>query len=57
MSILQPLLLFGVGRVVARELKARRCRLGCAGIVSKRLGSPYRSGRSLAEKDFQNTRD
>ena len=22
------------------------CRLGCEGIVSKRLGSPYRSGRS-----------
>jgi ATP-dependent DNA ligase len=24
----------------------RACRLGCEGIVSKRLGSPYRSGRS-----------
>jgi len=23
------------------------CQLGCEGIVSKRLGSPYRSGRSL----------
>jgi bifunctional non-homologous end joining protein LigD len=23
------------------------CKLGCEGIVSKRLGSPYRSGRSL----------
>jgi bifunctional non-homologous end joining protein LigD len=22
------------------------CKLGCEGIVSKRLGSPYRSGRS-----------
>jgi len=46
MSILQPLLLFGVGRVVARGLKTRRCRLGCEGIVSKRLGSIYRRGRS-----------
>ena len=25
---------------------AQACRLGCEGIVSKRLGSPYRSGRS-----------
>ena len=24
----------------------RACKLGCEGIVSKRLGSPYRSGRS-----------
>ena len=24
----------------------RACRFGCEGIVSKRLGSPYRSGRS-----------
>ena len=23
------------------------CKLGCEGIVSKRLGSPYRSGRSV----------
>jgi ATP-dependent DNA ligase len=23
------------------------CRLGCEGLVSKRLGSPYRSGRSV----------
>jgi ATP-dependent DNA ligase len=46
MSILQPLLLFGVGWVVARGLKTRRCRLGCEGIVSKRLGSIYRRGRS-----------
>jgi hypothetical protein len=30
------------GAVVYREA----CRLGCEGIVSKRLGSPYRSGRS-----------
>jgi bifunctional non-homologous end joining protein LigD len=30
------------GAVVFREA----CRLGCEGIVSKRLGSPYRSGRS-----------
>jgi ATP-dependent DNA ligase len=25
---------------------AHACKLGCEGIVSKRLGSPYRSGRS-----------
>jgi bifunctional non-homologous end joining protein LigD len=25
------------------------CALGCEGIVSKRLGSPYRAGRSLAQ--------
>jgi ATP dependent DNA ligase domain len=30
------------GAIVYREA----CRLGCEGIVSKRLGSPYRSGRS-----------
>jgi bifunctional non-homologous end joining protein LigD len=30
------------GETVFREA----CRLGCEGIVSKRLGSPYRSGRS-----------
>ncbi len=30
------------GKIVYREA----CRLGCEGIVSKRLGSPYRSGRS-----------
>jgi bifunctional non-homologous end joining protein LigD len=30
------------GEIVYREA----CRLGCEGIVSKRLGSPYRSGRS-----------
>jgi bifunctional non-homologous end joining protein LigD len=30
------------GTIVYREA----CRLGCEGIVSKRLGSPYRSGRS-----------
>jgi bifunctional non-homologous end joining protein LigD len=28
-------------------LFAHACKLGCEGIVSKRLGSPYRSGRSL----------
>jgi bifunctional non-homologous end joining protein LigD len=27
-------------------LFAQACKLGCEGIVSKRLGSPYRSGRS-----------
>jgi bifunctional non-homologous end joining protein LigD len=30
------------GSIVFREA----CKLGCEGIVSKRLGSPYRSGRS-----------
>jgi ATP-dependent DNA ligase len=30
------------GETIFREA----CRLGCEGIVSKRLGSPYRSGRS-----------
>ena len=30
------------GATVFREA----CKLGCEGIVSKRLGSPYRSGRS-----------
>jgi bifunctional non-homologous end joining protein LigD len=30
------------GAIVVREA----CRLGCEGIVSKRLGSPYRSGRT-----------
>jgi ATP-dependent DNA ligase len=30
------------GAIVFREA----CRLGCEGVVSKRLGSPYRSGRS-----------
>jgi bifunctional non-homologous end joining protein LigD len=32
----------GDGAIVYREA----CRLGCEGIVSKRLGSPYRSGRT-----------
>jgi len=32
----------GDGAMVYREA----CRFGCEGIVSKRLGSPYRSGRS-----------
>ena len=27
-------------------LNRPRCKLGCEGIVSKRLGSPYHSGRS-----------
>jgi bifunctional non-homologous end joining protein LigD len=31
------------GAIVFREA----CRLGCEGIVSKRLGSPYRSGRTM----------
>jgi bifunctional non-homologous end joining protein LigD len=30
------------GAIVFREA----CKLGCEGIVSKRFGSPYRSGRS-----------
>jgi bifunctional non-homologous end joining protein LigD len=30
------------GAIIYREA----CKLGCEGIVSKRLGSPYRSGRS-----------
>jgi bifunctional non-homologous end joining protein LigD len=30
------------GAIVYREA----CKLGCEGIVSKRIGSPYRSGRS-----------
>jgi hypothetical protein len=32
----------GDGRVIFKHA----CKLGCEGIVSKRLGSPYRSGRS-----------
>ena len=32
----------GVGETVFQHA----CKLGCEGIVSKRLGSPYRSGRS-----------
>jgi ATP-dependent DNA ligase len=32
----------GDGDIVYRQA----CQLGCEGIVSKRLGSPYRSGRS-----------
>jgi hypothetical protein len=34
----------GDGAIVFREA----CRLGCEGIVSKRLGSPYRSGRTIS---------
>jgi hypothetical protein len=34
----------GDGAIVFREA----CRLGCEGIVSKRLGSPYRSGRPIS---------
>jgi ATP-dependent DNA ligase len=34
--------LVGDGEIVYRQA----CQLGCEGIVSKRLGSPYRSGRS-----------
>jgi ATP-dependent DNA ligase len=30
------------------------CALGCEGIVSKRLGSPYRSGRSKDWLKFKN---
>ena len=32
------------------------CKLGCEGIVSKRLGSPYRSGRSLHWLKIKNPR-
>jgi len=32
----------GDGEIVYQQA----CKLGCEGIVSKRLGSPYRSGRS-----------
>ena len=32
----------GEGEIIFRHA----CKLGCEGIVSKRLGSPYRSGRS-----------
>jgi hypothetical protein len=31
-----------------REIFQHACQLGCEGIVSKRLGSRYRSGRSPA---------
>jgi len=51
---LQALLAGAGGIVVLNEAFAANgeivyrhaCRLGCEGIVSKRLGSPYRSGRS-----------
>jgi ATP-dependent DNA ligase len=32
--------------VFGKDLFEHACKLGCEGIVSKRLGSPYRSGRS-----------
>jgi bifunctional non-homologous end joining protein LigD len=38
------------GEVVFRHA----CKLGCEGIVSKRLGSPYRSGRSKDWLKFKN---
>ena len=38
------------GAIVFREA----CTLGCEGIVSKRLGSPYRSGRSKAWLKIKN---
>ena len=31
---------------MARFVFREACKLGCEGIVSKRLGSPYRSGHS-----------
>jgi bifunctional non-homologous end joining protein LigD len=40
------------GAIVYREA----CRLGCQGIVSKRLGSPYRSGRSQHWVKAENAR-
>ena len=33
---------------------AQACKLGCEGIVSKRLGSPYRSGRSKQWLEVKN---
>jgi bifunctional non-homologous end joining protein LigD len=33
-------------RVTATAYSKHACKLGCEGIVSKRLGSAYRSGRS-----------
>jgi bifunctional non-homologous end joining protein LigD len=33
---------------------AHACKLGCEGIVSKRLGSPYRSGRSRQRVKVKN---
>ena len=33
-------------RAPARMLRVHACKLGCEGIVSKRKGSPYRSGRT-----------
>jgi bifunctional non-homologous end joining protein LigD len=35
---------------------AHACKLGCEGIVSKRLGSPYRSGRSAHWVKVKNPR-
>jgi bifunctional non-homologous end joining protein LigD len=32
--------------VTARIIFKRACALGCEGLVSKHLGSPYRAGRS-----------
>jgi ATP-dependent DNA ligase len=40
------------GPIVFREA----CKLGCEGIVSKRLGSPYRSGRSAHRVKIKNPR-
>ena len=42
LSIVLSQLYEGDGEIVFREV----CRLGCEGIVSKRLGSTYRRGRS-----------
>ena len=36
------------------QVFARACRLGAEGIVSKRLGSPYRSGPHAAWVKFRN---
>jgi ATP-dependent DNA ligase len=38
-------------------LFAHACKLGCEGIVSKRLGSPYRSGRSKYWVKIKNPKD
>lgn len=37
-------------------LFAHACKLGCEGVVSKRLGSPYRSGRSPHWVEVKNSK-
>ena len=43
-----------LGAPRSRRLRPRLCRLGCEGIVSKRLGSPYVSGRTRTWLKFKN---